>query len=278
MLIKPYEWRFRVKPGMRRGEAGNGNDRPFDRLRDRSTGSATGVQNALRPGDSGTAKILLYLLINREPHNEMKRLILNLSIPLLLSLAFSCGDGNKTEPQKSVTSVTLNQSSLTLVVGESSTLSSTVSPADAPDKTVSWTSSNASVASVSNGVVKAVSEGTATITASCGGKSASCTVTVQKKTIPVASVTLKPTSLTLIQGESATLTLTISPADATEQTATWSSSNPLIVTVADGKVTAVREGTATITASCGGKSAECAVMVSNNTTGNNEGTGDENWD
>ena len=208
----------------------------------------------------------------------MKRLILNLSIPLLLSMAFSCGDGNKTEPQKTVTSVTLNQSSLTLVVGESSTLSATVSPADAPDKTVSWTSSNTSVASVSNGVVKAVSEGSATVTASCGGKSATCAVTVQKKTIPVSSVTLKPTSLTLIQGEIATLTLTVAPADATEQTATWSSSNPLIVTVADGKVTAVREGTATITASCGGKSAECAVTVSNNTTGNNEGTGDENWD
>ena len=174
--------------------------------------------------------------------------------------------------------MTLNQSSLTLVVGESSTLSATVSPADAPDKTVSWTSSNTSVASVSNGVVKAVSEGSATVTASCGGKSATCVVTVQKKTIPVSSVTLKPTSLTLIQGESATLTLTISPADATEQTATWSSSNSSIVTVTDGKVTAVREGTATISASCGGKSAECAVTVSNNATGNNEGTGDENWD
>lgn len=211
--------------------------------------------------------------MNCKPH-IMKKILL---FVLLLS-ALSCGEDNKTEPQKTVTSVTLNQSSLTLVVGESSTLSATVSPADAPDKTVSWTSSNTSVASVSNGVVKAVSEGSATVTASCGGKSATCVVTVQKKTIPVSSVTLKPTSLTLIQGESATLTLTISPADATEQTATWSSSNSSIVTVTDGKVTAVREGTATISASCGGKSAECAVTVSNNATGNNEGTGDENWD
>lgn len=208
----------------------------------------------------------------------MKRIILFLGITLILVFTFSCGEGNKKGPEITVTSVALNQSSLTLVVGETSTLSATVNPADAPDKTVSWSSSNASVASVSNGVVKAVSEGSATVTASCGGKSASCAVTVQKKTIPVSSVTLTPTSLTLIQGESATLTLTISPADATEQTATWSSSNSSTVTVTDGKVTAVREGTATISASCGGKSAECAVTVSNNTTGNNEGTGDENWD
>ena len=213
------------------------------------------------------------LKMNSKPHN-MKRPFLF----ILLLLALSCGEGNKKGPEITVTSVTLNQSSLTLVVGESSTLSATVSPSDAPDRTVSWSSSNASVASVSSGVVKAVSEGNATVTASCGGKSATCAVTVQKKTIPVSSVTLKPTSLTLIQGESATLTLTVAPADATEQTVTWNSSNPSIVTVADGKVTAVREGTATISASCGGKSAECAVTVSNNTTGNNEGTGDENWD
>ena len=177
-----------------------------------------------------------------------------------------------------VTGISFEQASVSIPMGETANLIATVSPSDAPDRTVSWSSSNASVASVSSGVVKAVSEGNATVTASCGGKSATCAVTVQKKTIPVSSVTLKPTSLTLIQGESATLTLTVAPADATEQTVTWNSSNPSIVTVADGKVTAVREGTATISASCGGKSAECAVTVSNNTTGNNEGTGDENWD
>lgn len=208
----------------------------------------------------------------------MKRLIHLLIIPLVFVLVLSCGEGIKTEPQKMVTSVTLNQLSRTLVVGETVTLSATVSPSDAPDKTVSWSSSDVSVATVNNGIVIAVSEGVTTITASCGGKSASCVVTVLKKTIPVSSVTLTPASLTLIQGESTTLAFSVSPADATDQTATWSSSNSSIVTVEDGKVTAIREGTATISVNCGGKSADCTVTVSNNTTGNNEGTGDESWD
>ena len=77
-----------------------------------------------------------------------------------------------------VTSVTLNESSLSLAEGGSATLTATVLPASA-DQTVTWSSSNEAVASVDeNGVVTAVSEGTATITATAGGKTATCTVTV----------------------------------------------------------------------------------------------------
>ena len=81
--------------------------------------------------------------------------------------------------------VTLNQSSISLEVDGTATLSATVSPSNATDKTVRWSSSNASVAKVENGTVTAVAEGSATITASAGGKAASCQVTVQPKTVLV---------------------------------------------------------------------------------------------
>ena len=191
----------------------------------------------------------------------MRRLTLYLSFSAAVMLFFSCGEGNKQAPQVAVTSISLNQTTLTLIEGESSTLSATVSPSDATDKTVTWASSNVHVATVTGGKVTALSEGTSTITASCSGKSATCAVTVQKKVIPVTSVSLSKSSLSLVEGESSTLTATVSPSDATDQTVTWTSSNTAVAKVDGGKVTAVKEGTATITASCGGKSATCTVTV-----------------
>ena len=81
-----------------------------------------------------------------------------------------------------VTGITLSQTSLSLEVGKSATLTATVQPSDATDKTVTWGSSNSAVATVSSsGVVTAVKEGSATITAAAGGKQATCTVTVKAK-------------------------------------------------------------------------------------------------
>lgn len=80
-----------------------------------------------------------------------------------------------------VTGVTLSQNSLSLTVGESATLTATVTPANATAQTVTWSSSNPDVASVDqNGLVKALREGSATITASVGGQSAACTVSVKE--------------------------------------------------------------------------------------------------
>ena len=87
---------------------------------------------------------------------------------------------------KAATGISLNKTSLTLTVGNSATLTATVTPSDAGDKTVTWTSSNTSVATVSNGTVKAVSAGTATITAkNASGNTATCKVTVNKATTTV---------------------------------------------------------------------------------------------
>lgn len=78
----------------------------------------------------------------------------------------------------SVTGITLDKTSVSLIEGENGTLSASVSPDDATDKTVTWTSSNESVATVADGVVTAVAAGTATITAKAGDQEATCAVTV----------------------------------------------------------------------------------------------------
>ena len=166
------------------------------------------------------------------------------------------------------TGVTLNQTSLTLTsAGQTATLQATVSPSNASNKNVTWSSSNPSVATVSNGVVTAVANGTATITATTAdgsNKTATCAVTVN---IPVKAtgVTLNQTSLTLTSaGQTATLQATVSPSNASNKNVTWSSSNPSVASVSNGVVTAVANGTATITvttADGSNKTATCAVTV-----------------
>lgn len=207
----------------------------------------------------------------------MIRLIRFLTIPAVLLLSLSCG-GNKQDPTVAVTSVTLSQTSLAMVEGDTQTLTATVNPSDATDKTVTWTSSDAQVASVAGGKVTAVKPGNATITASCGGKSATCAVTVEKKVIPVSAITLNKTEVTLKQNETFQLTATVAPDDATDKTVAWTSSDATVATVTDGLVKALEEGTVTVTAKAGDKTATCTVKVSNAQTGGNEGTSDENWD
>ena len=163
-----------------------------------------------------------------------------------------------------VTSVTLNKASLALTEQETFQLSATVSPDNATDKTVTWSSSNTAVATVSNnGLVTAIKEGSATITAKAGDKTATCAVTVSKKVVAVTSVTLNKSSLTLTEQETFQLSASVSPDNATDKTVTWSSSNTAVATVSDnGLVTAVKEGSATITAKAGDKTATCTVTIS----------------
>ena len=163
-----------------------------------------------------------------------------------------------------VSSITLSNTSIALTEQETFQLSATVNPSNATGKTVTWSSSNTAVATVSNnGLVTAVKEGSATITAKAGDKTATCTVTVSKKVIPVTSVSLNKTSLALTEQESFQLSATVSPDNASDKTVTWSSSNTAVATVSNnGLVTAVKEGSATITAKAGDKTATCAVTIS----------------
>ena len=172
-----------------------------------------------------------------------------------------------------ISSVSLNKSTLALEKGNSETLTATVLPADTTeDKTITWESSDETVATVtSDGTVTAVGGGSATITARCGTKSATCAVTV---TVPISSVSLNKNTLSLERGESAILTATVLPTDTTEnKTVTWESSDETVATVtSDGTVTAVGVGSATITAKCGRKSATCAVTVVEDTESGNPNT------
>ena len=160
-----------------------------------------------------------------------------------------------------VTGISLNMILLTLEKGAFALLEATVSPDDAMDKTVQWSSDNPSVVSVDqNGKVTALEEGKAKITASAGGFTATCTVICVS--IPVAAITLNKTSLSLAKGSSETLTAVVSPRDATDKTVKWTSSDTAVATVdQNGLVTAVNSGNATITASAGDISATCAVSV-----------------
>ena len=152
-----------------------------------------------------------------------------------------------------------------LTEGESATLVATISPNDAENKTVIWSSSNLSIASVLNGKVTASKAGKATIAVKTddGGKTATCEVTVNANVYPVIGVTLDKTSATLTEGDEVTLTATVNPDNATNKNITWSSSDNTVASVSNGKVTALKTGKATITVKTddGGKTATCEVTV-----------------
>ena len=157
---------------------------------------------------------------------------------------------------------------LSLKSGASVQLTATVNPSNATDKTISWTSSNSSVAKVSDGKVTAVKAGTATITATAGGKTASVVVTVADNPVPVSSVSISGDGvsngkLSLKSGASVQLTATVKPDNATDRKVTWTSSDSSVANVmGTGVVTAgSKAGTATVTATAGGKSASVQVTV-----------------
>ena len=167
-----------------------------------------------------------------------------------------------------VTGVTLDKTAHTLKVGETVALQATVTPENATNKNLSWSTSDSNFAKVdASGVVTAVAPGTATITASAGELSATCTITVEAEApppTPVTGVTLNQSSLSMVVGDSpVTLIATITPADAANQALTWSSDNEAVATVSGGTVTPVGEGTATITVTTadGGHTATCTVTV-----------------
>ena len=157
---------------------------------------------------------------------------------------------------------------LSLKLGASVQLTATVTPSNATDKTVSWTSSNSSMAKVSDGKITAVKAGTATITATAGGKTASVVVAVADNPVPVESVSVSGDGvsggkLSLKSGASAQLTATVKPDNATDRKVTWTSSDSSVANVmGTGVVTAgSKAGKATVTATAGGKSASVEVTV-----------------
>ena len=168
--------------------------------------------------------------------------------------------------------INISESEMTIKEGESVTLTTTCYPDNTTfSKKITWSSSDTNVATVdANGTVIAKSAGTAVITATTeNGKTASCTVTVEKKLIPITEVCLDKSSATLPEGETTALTATVLPENTTDsKNVSWSSSNSEVAIVdANGTVTAKSAGTAIITATSeNGKTASCTVTVNKKDT------------
>ena len=182
-------------------------------------------------------------------------------------------DGKTAACQVTVTTnaegVGLDKTEMALTLGGTVTgqLTATVSPDNATDKSVTWTSSDETIATVDGGVVRAVGTGTADVTASVTVNgttyTAACKVTV---TQPVTGISVNPAALNLTEGDARALTATVGPENATNRAVVWTSSNPSVAAVdGNGVVTALRAGSAVITATAidgGGTSGSCTVVVS----------------
>ena len=189
---------------------------------------------------------------------------------LVNSITLSLAGGDTPPTPVAVESVALNKTTLTLEQGQAETLTATVIPDNAANKNLSWDSDNKAVATVDeDGKVSALTAGTAniTVTTEDGGKTATCVVTVTAPAAPieVESISIKEAT-TIAIGSSETLTVTYTPSDAnTGKEVTWSSSDESVATVdANGKVTGLKAGTATIIATSKTNSsitASCAVTV-----------------
>jgi len=164
------------------------------------------------------------------------------------------------EKDVSVTGITLDKSTLALSANGVAKIVASIQPEDAFG-IVKWSTSNESVATVADGVVIAVSEGTAQITATVGFYSSTCNVTVSAE---ITSVVLNKSSISLKVDSSQTITATLlpSPPVAVASNLLWTSTNPTVATVdSSGKITAISDGTASIVASIGTVTASCSVTV-----------------
>ena len=172
-----------------------------------------------------------------------------------------------TDPNyKELKSIKMNQETVILKKGENGWIGVTYNPSDASDKVLYWSSSDESVAKVNEGVVTAIGEGKAilTATARAGGKTASCTVTVENPNfVHIDEIKMKTEELNLNKGENGWVGVTYSPSNASNKVLTWKSSNEEVVTVREGNVKAVGEGKAVLTATSedGGKTTSCIVTV-----------------
>ena len=160
-----------------------------------------------------------------------------------------------------IKSIILSEETLAIDIGQSATLTATLETQDAPDRSITWSSSNTEIATVNNGSVTGVAYGQAVVTATAAnGKEAWCNVTVNYP--PPISITLNKTTLSLLVGAQETLIATMLPAVA-EQQASWSSNNTAVASVSDdGVITALLNGTATITATTSNNlTATCVVTA-----------------
>ena len=168
------------------------------------------------------------------------------------------------DQQIKATAASLDKTELTINKGAAAQLNLSVTPENFTDP-VTWKTTDDKVVTISDsGEVKAVGVGTATIKVVVGDISASCKVTVLQ---PVTGIDLNKSSLTMDALGTFQMTASVYPDSANDKRITWSSSDPAIASVDEnGLVTALKKGTATITAAAmdgSGVKSTCKVTVSN---------------
>ena len=174
----------------------------------------------------------------------------------LFALCFSVGCGGTDTGKK----ISLDKTAIEIQIGEEYTLGVIVTGAEYADVIqTEWSSSAPSVATVTQGKVKGVSVGTATVTAKVGNATATCKVTVTEKR--EVSISLDKTELVMQTGDSPEIIVATVENEPKDEDVEWLSSNVGVVTVFGGRVTVVGQGTATVTASISGKTATCDVTV-----------------
>jgi uncharacterized protein YjdB len=172
-------------------------------------------------------------------------------------------------PPPVVTTVTVAPTSASVVAGATTTLQATVKDQNGnamTGQTVTWSTNNAAAATVSSsGVVTGVAAGSATITATSSGKIGTSSITVTAVAPVVTTVTVAPTSASIVAGATTTLQATVKDQNGnvmTGQTVTWTTNNAAAATVnSSGVVTGVAAGSATITATSSGKTGTSSITV-----------------
>ena len=166
--------------------------------------------------------------------------------------------------QVAVTGMTLEKKSIEVEKGKTETINAIITPENATRKAITWTSSDTNVATVTNGVVKGISAGTATITATTkdGNFTDTCEVTVMQNA--VTGIRISEKLIDLGMGYKKQITATVMPDDATDKSVEWTSENPEIAAVSDnGTITGKSYGRTVVTATTtdGGYTAKCVVRV-----------------
>lgn len=147
-----------------------------------------------------------------------------------------------------VNGITLNKSSLNLAIDSTENLIKNITPSNATNQDVTWTSSNPDVATVVNGQVTGKKIGTTIITVSASGYKSTCKVTVVN-IINLKGISINKKEITIKEKSTENLSIIYNPTNATNKKITWRSSNNNVVTVdVNGKVTGIKAGSATITA------------------------------
>lgn len=200
--------------------------------------------------------------MNMKTHRMATYSLAAASVLAAAAILVSCGKDPVAVP---VSSLTLDETAISLNEGETKALSVSVSPETADNKRVIWSTSNASVARVSSGEVTAVKAGNAVITAKSddGGRTAVCNVSVSALRISVESLSLDCSSIEIMEGEQAKVRAVVKPDYATDRKVLWTSSDENTATVKNGKINALHPGKVTVTAETadGGFTASCEVTV-----------------